>query len=291
MAAEQLRLKSVPQLRDFLKERGIQTSIYRKQQLLRLAQAATAMEIEPEECAIENKRYHDQQRRTVEVRTDENITTFILPDVSGLSDWNVDLQTMPKIEMGDVMVYLMTYCDWSANRLKSYKDDNSFKLYQTNHIDKVAMATVAHGYMYVKSTCVPETRQSEKPYETWILLHKNGSVKSGGCTCVADDGSCKHCVALLFALHDFSERHQDRGTKVCTDTPCKWDRPRQASNPVTTQNIDFGKKDIRDSYQPFSDNAIDLHLKPYRDNLMKSLYKVCKKHGSVLTYTMEPPYD
>jgi hypothetical protein len=106
-----------------------------------------------------------------------------------------------------------------------------------------------------------------------------------------DDGSCKHCVALLFALHDFCERHQDRGTEACTDKPCKWDRPRQGSNPVTTQNIDIGKKDIRDSYQPFSENAVDLHLRPSRDNLMKSLYKVCKKHGSVLTYTMDPPSD
>jgi hypothetical protein len=31
-----------------------------------------------------------------------------------------------------------------------------------------------------------------------------------------DDGSCKHRVALLFALHDFCERHQDLGTEACT---------------------------------------------------------------------------
>jgi hypothetical protein len=48
---------------------------------------------------------------------------------------------------------------------------------------------------------------------------------------------------------------------------------------------------VRDSYQPFSENAVDLHLRPSRDNLVKSLYKVCKKHGAVLTCTMDPPSD
>jgi hypothetical protein len=185
MAAERHHLKTVPQLKEFLKERGIQTSIYRKENLIRLAEAATEMKIQPEERSLQSKRGLDLQRRTVEVGTDESSVTVVLPDVNRLASWKCELKNLPKIEMGDIMVYLMTKCGWGTNRLKSYKDDNSFKLYQTNHIDKVVIAPVAHDYMYVKSACVPETRQLEKPYETWILVKKDGSVKSGGCTCVA----------------------------------------------------------------------------------------------------------
>ncbi|KAK3092035.1 hypothetical protein FSP39_024614 [Pinctada imbricata] len=42
-----------------------------------------------------------------------------------------------------------------------------------------------------------------------------------------DNGMCKHCVAFLFGLSSFSDRHKDRGIEVGTDVECVWDKPRQ----------------------------------------------------------------
>jgi len=39
MATEQPKFKSVPERKEFLRERGIQTSLYRKEQLIKLAEA------------------------------------------------------------------------------------------------------------------------------------------------------------------------------------------------------------------------------------------------------------
>jgi hypothetical protein len=46
-------------------------------------------------------------------------------------------------------------------------------------------------------------------------------------------------VAFLFALNDFIQRHQDRGTETCTDVICKWDKPRKPSQPQLVSDLDF----------------------------------------------------
>ena len=43
MATEQPKFKSVPVLKEFLRERGIQTSLYRKEQLIKLAEAGVVI--------------------------------------------------------------------------------------------------------------------------------------------------------------------------------------------------------------------------------------------------------
>jgi hypothetical protein len=46
MATEQPKFKSVPELKEFLRERGIKTSLYRKEQLIKLAEAASEINLE-----------------------------------------------------------------------------------------------------------------------------------------------------------------------------------------------------------------------------------------------------
>ncbi|XP_062581899.1 uncharacterized protein LOC134243679 [Saccostrea cucullata] len=84
---------------------------------------------------------------------------------------------------------------------------------------------------------MPETLQSEYPYRTWLLVNADGYIISGGCSCVADDGSCKHCTALSFALAAFCDRHKDRHTEVGTDVKCVWDKPRKESKPCRVKEI------------------------------------------------------
>ena len=81
----------------------------------------------------------------------------------------------------------MNKCGWSSDRLTSYKIDNGYRLHLAHHIDNVQVSHGLHPeFMYLKCTCVPETRQSAQPYIPWILLRcTSGEIISGGCTCVA----------------------------------------------------------------------------------------------------------
>ena len=182
MADEHRDSRTVAELKEYLTERGIQTSIYNRERLVVLASAAADIGLEPESDPLDVKREHDHERRTIVLSTGE---TTLLPDVKDITDWQCDLAYIPNIEMGDIMVYLMTSCGWIKSRLSSYKNDNSYKLFENKHVDNVMLKTFENDYTYVMSTCLPETRQNEKPYQTWLLLSKDGSVKSGGCTCVA----------------------------------------------------------------------------------------------------------
>ena len=57
--------------------------------------------------------------------------------------------------------------------------------------------------------------------------------------CCRDNGTCKHCVALLFAVSDFCCRHKDRSTEVGTDVECVWDKPRNESTQMEVDDIDI----------------------------------------------------
>ena len=57
--------------------------------------------------------------------------------------------------------------------------------------------------------------------------------------CCRDNGTCKHCVALLFAVSDFCCRHKDRSTEVGTNVECVWDKPRNESTPMEVDDIDI----------------------------------------------------
>ena len=55
----------------------------------------------------------------------------------------------------------------------------------------------------------------------------------------SDAGSCKHAVALMFALADFHRRTLDRATAVGTDEPRVWSVPRRESQPKRMEEMQF----------------------------------------------------
>lgn len=64
-------------------------------------------------------------------------------------------------------------------------------------------------------------------YHICILLYFRGN------------GTCKHCVALLFSVMGFCDRHKDRHTEACTDIECSWDRPKKTKEPAETDLINI----------------------------------------------------
>lgn len=92
------------------------------------------------------------------------------------------MASVPDFESCDVLVYLMRWCGWTHERLRLYKQDNGYRLHMACHIDDVKAAYHLHQeYIYLRATCMPETRQNAQPYDVWILANKTtGEILSGG---------------------------------------------------------------------------------------------------------------
>ena len=172
---------NVPELKDFLRCRGITCSLARKAELVRLCELALEMNLD----VITKDDYcdMDSSRRTV-IDTDSD-SQMTLRSIRNVEEWVDDLSNLPDISNCDILVYLLQYCAWDEKRLKEHKHDNGFKLFNANHISGVELAKISTDFSYIKGFCVPETRQSADPYVTWVLVHKDGWIRSGGCTCVA----------------------------------------------------------------------------------------------------------
>ena len=63
-------------------------------------------------------------------------------------------------------------------------------------------------------------RLREKPLEPWVISHKDGTIQSGHCTCMAGLGeTCTHIAALLFAIDSMV---QVRESKTVTEEKAYW---------------------------------------------------------------------
>ncbi|XP_071142126.1 uncharacterized protein [Mytilus edulis] len=285
----QFKRMHIPDLKTFLTKRGITCSLYRKQQLVRLYEIAVELQLEVTQTQNDYKDM-DSFRRTVEV----NGAKYVLPEITTVLNWKSDLRDLPLIESYDILIYLMKVGQWNESRLSNYRRDNGFNLYTSNHIDDVKLHRLINTeYFYVRAACVPETGQSENPYNPWVIVGTEGHFRSGGCTCVVDNGKCKHITALLFSLENFSSRHRDRNTEVGTDVPCTWDRARKLSEPLTINKID-----IRNN--PSSSLPVEPHsshltpskgLKLSEHEIEKRVFNLCKINKSVFSHILENSSD
>ncbi|XP_061195896.1 uncharacterized protein LOC133204152 [Saccostrea echinata] len=272
----------VPELKRFLQNRGVTCHFYRRDHLLRLCKLAAELNLEV---------LNDESDELQSVVNGNNGKDFL--PIQNVTKWSTNLATLPSIESCDVMVYLINNCGWEASRLTSYKKDNGYKLHIDNHISDVNIAEVTNciPYFYVKACCVPETRQTEAPYVTWVLLKTNGQIFAGGCSCVVGNGTCKHCVALLFSLVSFNDRHKDRYSEACTDTVCIWDKPKKTSEPMEIDTIDLQRNTTTEKkVMPTTKNYSPCGQINSRE-VEKDVYNLFKSSNSLLLQVLDPPSD
>ena len=153
----------------------------RKAELVRLCELA--LELKLEVIAKDDYVDMDSSRRTV-IDTDSD-SPMTLRSVRDVEKWEDDLSNLSDLGNCDILVYLLQYCACDETCLKEHKDDNGFKLFNANHISGVELAKISTDFSYIKGFCVPETRQSADSYVTWVLVHRDGWIRSGRCTCVA----------------------------------------------------------------------------------------------------------
>ncbi|CAC5424672.1 unnamed protein product [Mytilus coruscus] len=161
--------------------RGVKTTGYKNNKLVELAEEADLQKIPPFEP--DNYIFVNKIRRTVD--------GVVLPHPRTVIDWSEDLNAIPIIEAFDVNHYLKNICNWTNERLKGYKNDNSYRLHFNGHIREVRQSKFHSDIHYVKAACVPEERQSADSYEVWIVVLFDGSIHSAECTCVATSAPAK----------------------------------------------------------------------------------------------------
>ncbi|XP_070557660.1 uncharacterized protein [Ptychodera flava] len=235
---QRVGLMEAPQLRNLLTSRGLTCNDASKEKMVRLAELAIELDIR----AIQ----HDdrQRRRLSKDDLSGRKKPATLPNPETITEWDSNLRSLPPIVIADVMIYLWDTCQWTRDRMAKYRKDSGHRLFVNGHITDVKQYRVPHTqYIYVTSACRRDTSHPrDKPYRMWLLMKTNSEIICGGCNCVdGEHGTCKHCVGLLFSLHDFDGRHKDRGTEMATDVPCKWDKPRKVSTPMEIDDIDVRK--------------------------------------------------
>ncbi|XP_046550286.1 uncharacterized protein LOC124260081 [Haliotis rubra] len=143
--------------------------------------------------------------------------------------------------LADILVYLLGHASWSKERLKGFRKEKGYRLHVDGHVLTVELHSLTHDHIYVRAQCTRETSQSEKAYLTWCLLEKeNACIVSAGCECTGDDGACKHVVALLFSIVDWSDRHVDRSTETCRcqNVRCaRWLTCRVSGDPLESTDV------------------------------------------------------
>lgn len=89
----------------------------------------------------------------------------------------------------------------------------------------------------------------------------------------------------MFAVQNFCERHQDRGTLVGTDEVCSWDQPRKKSESSKTSEFNYGtQKSLKElNYTPSK-------TKPQMSQreLEKSILQICKGTDALILHCIEP---
>ncbi|XP_002739421.1 uncharacterized protein LOC100369686, partial [Saccoglossus kowalevskii] len=225
----------VPDLKKYLTDRRIPCAGKKKNELVELAQKASGIYDVIEDCD------HDEsERKRRRVLNDDGTVAVNLNGKQVV--WTRTLHCLPKVALGDVFAYLIKNCEWTPERLTKYKHDDGYLMFKDNHVEDVLLGKVSGhiDHVYVKAEVKPEQRQTAQRYATWLLLSSDAEVMSAGCGCVAaDDGSCKHTAALLFAVAEYVDRQTDRGTAVSTDETCVWTKPRKTSIPVKVEDLDY----------------------------------------------------
>ncbi|XP_063859289.1 uncharacterized protein LOC135100387 isoform X1 [Scylla paramamosain] len=223
------------ELRKFLKERAIPYSGYSKAVLVGMVEKAIAnpgiTEItQPSDVVVAGI-----TRKTVSV----NGNVILFPDPRVITSWEKDLTSLPHLTSAKCLVYLLSKGGWSSERAISYEKERGYQLFMESHIDEVELNQEDHNMTYVWALCRRQTAQSEKPYQVWLLLNTTGTIETAGCQCIGDDGSCKHVVALMFAIEDFVSRRGDHASApTCTDLPCMWNKPRRNTKQIKAVDLD-----------------------------------------------------
>lgn len=99
-----------------------------------------------------------------------------------------------------------------------------------------------------------------------------------------------NCVAFLFSLTSFCERHRDRETEIGTDTQCILDKSRKKSNPQEIIDIDMRVDQTQVISTAATTNSYDPigQVQDPQNYLKKKFYELC---GGTVALVLQTLHD
>ena len=231
----------VSALQKYLQQRGVTYSGKRKEDLVQICQACSAISLQTDPDFA----CHDSARDLKKKLTDLNLTNPF--NVDGFTN---DLSELSPIGLYDIFNYLLeTRTDYDGKKLKAFKSADDFRLFQDGAVeDLVYSKNGDHELGIVKAKVIPtqkkKTYLQETTYSVWLAIKKEaGTVVIARCVCAGgSDGACRHVGAVLYELESYHDR-----VRTCTDGPVSWvKRARRSDEPLPISRLTIQKPRYRD---------------------------------------------
>jgi hypothetical protein len=183
MADANFNRKSVKELQNYLKERGVTFSDLRKTELVEICEAADRLGIDVDPDGL------------LEDREDILRETLLIPEELMLSNpetvkGSQDLRILPPFAIFDIYNYLLTFDQYSHSLLRNYQKMEAFGLFEDRYVLNIECCSLGGYYSAVKSNARQRTNDIDpvsklKYYKAWIVFSKSdkGRVVSAYCSC------------------------------------------------------------------------------------------------------------
>lgn len=197
----------VPELREFLRKRGLKTTGTKEE--------LTALSFGAEQCSVPLKltgkeemiAKADQYKSLLNVNGEQLPDPFVDIKESEWLDEQTGMKKWPPIFQLQIAEFILTIeqgKDLGKRLLSDYKEGKAYSYFDSKWLGEVLYHDISptHQLCFLKSESRPSQKIRNVPHKIWVCVNKtNGSVESAYCTCFAGLGStCNHVAAVLFKV-------------------------------------------------------------------------------------------
>ena len=183
---EQWTKKSVKELQEYLKKRGVPYAKELKAGLVELCTAAAALDIEVDPDGLIEDRAEVLNKKLI---ISENVKVTC-PTI--LENYTDNIASLPLITIFDIYNYLMNFTDcYDHATFRDYNKMEGFTMAKDGYVLEMTFSSYdkPHENLFtIKSKVKPRTQEKDpitklKYYNTWLIITSEGRIHSGYCTC------------------------------------------------------------------------------------------------------------
>ncbi len=118
---------------------------------------------------------------------------------SSLLTWVDDMKKWPELSYGDIFNYFVLSEGVDGAAMKHFKSTEAYQYLHSGKVDRVMLHSEGD-FVFLKANVHP-SQSSSPTHSAWVLISKQGSVETTGCSCIADLGrSCSHAASILWKV-------------------------------------------------------------------------------------------
>ena len=123
-------------------------------------------------------------------------------------DYSTDL--LPPVTYLDIVAYLtLTHSFYTKQQMKAYKSLQSYKYFEAGFVLKAGTKLINDLCIFVGQVKHSQ-KASQKAFNVWSIIAKDGSVLTAHCTCMAGNSEVCCRVGVILCMAEFSIRKKKR---------------------------------------------------------------------------------